>query len=788
MASVAGTRGLFASEFSDGAEAPELKTAKLQRVSAGSGRNFFRYTPAPDPAPLDLHSPMTSRPARLTVPSLVLMAIAALALSAPGVPGAPGASPAYQDREDLAADDAPPAPVPPLPSERQLAWHEREYYAFVHFNMNTFTDMEWGHGTEHPDTFRPSELDCRQWARVCRDAGMRGIILTAKHHDGFCLWPSAFSEHTVAHCAWRGGKGDVVRELADACREYGLFLGLYLSPWDRNHPAYGDSPAYNAVFRGQLEEILTGYGDVAEVWFDGACGEGPNGKRQEYDWPSFVAVVREHQPGAVIFSDAGPDVRWVGNERGYGGETNWCLLRRDEFEPGTPRSDELTEGHEDGTHWVPAECNTSIRPSWYYHPEEDERVKSVEELLDIWHASIGRGGNLLLNLPVDRRGLVHENDVAALMELRSALDATYSTGLVAGASATSPDTRAGSDRFAPALVLDGVSDSYWSTDDGVPSGSLVIDLPQARLFDRVSLREYLPLGQRVRAFEVEVRQAGVWQPWVAGTTIGARRILIGDPVRSDGVRVRVHDAKAAPTLSEVELYLAPPRVTIQAASDVFLERMFVGLEANLPGAAIHFTLDGSEPTRESELYDERILLERSVLLRARAFLGEQSSWIAQRNFMARSKDSLRPPGTEAPGPAGIAYSYHEGGWQSLVDLDRSEPLRSGVTSGLELAIPTRNEHYAVVFEGWIDVPSDGIYDFATASDDGSRLWIGDELVVDNDGLHGLREVQGSIGLRAGWHALRVAYFNAVGGAELQVSWRGPTFARRRIAPEVLRQP
>ncbi len=269
----------------------------------------------------------------------------------------------------------PPEPIGPLPAERQLKWHELEFYAFVHFNMNTFTDIEWGTGGESPELFNPTELDLRQWARVCKEAGMKGIILTAKHHDGFCLWPSAYTAHSVKKSPWKEGKGDVVRELADACEEFGLKLGLYLSPWDRNHAEYG-TDAYITYFRNQLTELMSNYGELFEVWFDGANGGtgyygGANEERRVdrktyYDWPVTRQIVRELQPSAVMFSDAGPDVRWVGNEAGWAGETNWSLLRRDEFYPGSPNYKDLTSGHEDGTHWLPAEVDVSIRLRWYY--------------------------------------------------------------------------------------------------------------------------------------------------------------------------------------------------------------------------------------------------------------------------------------------------------------------------------------------------------------------------------------------------------------------------------------
>jgi alpha-L-fucosidase len=457
---------------------------------------------------------------------------------------------------------SPPAPYGPLPSAQQLAWHELEFYAFVHFNMNTFTGREWGEGTESPALFDPSELDARQWARVARDAGMKGIILTAKHHDGFCLWPSRLTDHTVAASPWRDGQGDVLRELSAACREFDLRFGVYLSPWDRHEPSYGDSPRYNAHFIGQLEEVLSGYGPVFEVWFDGACGEGPNGKRQVYDWPAFIETVRRLQPGAVIFSDAGPDVRWVGNEQGYAGETNWTTLKRDELEPGTPRYRELTEGHRDGAFWVPSECDVSIRPGWYYHPEQDDQVKIPQRLLDIWFGSVGRGSNLLLNLPVDRRGRVHENDVAALMGLRALLDSLFAIDLANAATATASNVRGDHPRFAPANVLDGDPATYWATDDGVRTPDLTVTFPALRRISIVRLEEYIALGQRVEAFGVDAWVDGAWRDVAAGTTIGPRRILRFEPVRTDRLRIRIIAAAAPPVLSEVKVYgiiMPPPR-------------------------------------------------------------------------------------------------------------------------------------------------------------------------------------------------------------------------------------
>ncbi|KKN19421.1 hypothetical protein LCGC14_0945840, partial [marine sediment metagenome] len=315
---------------------------------------------------------------------------------------------------------APPAPAGPLPSERQLAWQQLEYYAFIHFNMNTFTNMEWGTGAELPKQFDPSELDAEQWVKVAKDAGMKGIIITAKHHDGFCLWPTKTTEHSVKNSPWKDGKGDLIKDLSEACKVNGLKFGVYLSPWDRNNKDYG-KPEYVNAFHEQLRELLSNYGDIFEVWFDGANGGtgyygGANEERKidnktYYEWDEATKIVRELQPEAVIFSDAGPDIRWVGNEEGYANETNWSIMRRDEIYPGWPRYKELRSGHEDGTHWLPAEADVSIRPGWYYHPAEDHQVKSLPQLLDIYYRSVGRNASLLLNLPVDNRGLVHETDV-----------------------------------------------------------------------------------------------------------------------------------------------------------------------------------------------------------------------------------------------------------------------------------------------------------------------------------------------------------------------------------------
>ncbi|MGE5296829.1 MAG: alpha-L-fucosidase [Solirubrobacterales bacterium] len=464
-----------------------------------------------------------------------------------------------------------PAPFGPVPSAGQLRWHEMEYYGFLHFTVNTFTDKEWGYGDEKESVFNPTQMDVRQWVRVARDAGMKGLIITAKHHDGFCLWPSAYTEHSVKNSPWKNGQGDVVGELAAACKEYGLRMGVYLSPWDRNSAVYG-TPEYLTYYRNQLRELLTRYGDIFEVWYDGANGgDGYYGGARErrqidnttyYRWPEVHKIVRELQPMAVMFSDGGPDVRWVGNESGIGNETNYATLKRDELYPGTPRSRELPQGHRDGNYWVPAEADVSIRPGWFYHASEDNRVKSLDDLLKIYYASVGRGCNLLLNVPPDRRGLIHETDVARLMEFRKVRDLTFAKDLAKGKAVEASNVRGGDKQFGADKLTDADRSTYWATDDEVHEAEVVVNLGEPTLFNRVRVQEYIQLGQRIEGFTVEARVDGAWKKVAEGTTIGPRRILCFDGVLADQVRLAITSSRACPTISTLELYLEPARETI----------------------------------------------------------------------------------------------------------------------------------------------------------------------------------------------------------------------------------
>jgi alpha-L-fucosidase len=511
----------------------------------------------------------------------------------------------------------------PLPSEAQLRWHEMEFYAFVHFNMNTFTGKEWGTGGESPEQFNPTDLDCRQWAKTFKEAGMKGIILTAKHHDGFCLWPTKTTEHSVKNSPWKNGKGDVVKELSEACKEYGLKFGVYLSPWDRNNANYG-RPEYIDVFRGQLRELLTNYGDIFEVWFDGANGGsgyygGANETRKidgrsYYGWNETWAIVNELQPDAMIFGDGGPGIRWVGTEAGWANKTNWCLLRRDEVWPGWPRYKELRSGHEDGTHWVPAEVDVSIRPGWYYHKSEDHKVKSLSHLLDIYYHSVGRNATLLLNVPPDRRGLIHENDVKALLEFSKTLKLDFANELAKGQKTSATNVRDNSDKFSASKVNDCDKESYWATDDGVTDAALTIEFDKTIEFNRFLVQEYIRLGQRVKEFTVEAYVNGAWKLLAEETTIGYKRILRLPLTKTNKIRMHIKDAKACPLIANIEIYHAPKVLSLPE-----IKRTKSGMVSIIPadtGLDIYYTLDGSKPDITSTKYEKPFLLKEKAKLKA----------------------------------------------------------------------------------------------------------------------------------------------------------------------------
>jgi alpha-L-fucosidase len=458
----------------------------------------------------------------------------------------------------------PPAPVLPVPTEKQLRYHEMEMNAFIHFTTNTFTDLEWGMGDESPAIFNPSSLDAKQWANVVKEAGFKGLILTTKHHDGFCLWPSKFTDHSLEKSPYKGGKGDIVKEVSDATRQAGLKFGVYLSPWDRNRADYG-TPSYLEYYRNQLKELFTLYGPVFEMWFDGANGgKGYYGGSNEtrkinsatyYDWPKTLQIVRAIQPEVLFFSDAGPDIRWVGNERGTAGTTNWNPITNDTLFAGKAGIEKLlNSGSEDGKSWVPAEVDVSIRPGWFYHAKEDSLVKSPEKLFEIYLTSVGRGSNLLLNLPPDRRGLIHENDIKALKGFKAIKDAAFKTNLAAKARITASNTRGKDKAFAATNLNDQDKDNYWATDDEVRQAELEITLNSPKTVNYILLQEYIKLGQRIKSFSVEAMINGSWREIATGTTIGYKVIKAVKPVTTDQLRINFKDSKACPVISAVAVY------------------------------------------------------------------------------------------------------------------------------------------------------------------------------------------------------------------------------------------
>lgn len=450
---------------------------------------------------------------------------------------------------------SPPRVLLPVPTARQLAWQRDEMRLFLHFGVNTFTDREWGTGAEDPSIFNPASLDVTQWVRVAKEIDFGTLVLTAKHHDGFALWPSRYTEHSVAASAWRDGQGDVVGELASAAHAEGLKLGLYLSPWDMHEPSYGNEAAYNRFYMGQLRELLTGYGPLAEVWFDGAKSD--DAKDMEYDFAGYWALVRQLQPGAVMFSDAGPDVRWIGNERGFAGETNWSTYDRTKVGIGMRGiGDYLNTGEPGAPDWVPGECDTSIRPGWFHH--SDERPKTLDELLEIYFKSVGRNCVLLLNVPPNRDGRLDEADVSRLRELRVALDRIFADDLAVRAIVSADSVWGASPAYAPSKAVDGDLETYWAAGVGVMAAGIELDLGTPTRFDVVRLQEPIQMGQRVRAYRVQAWQDGGWRDVIHGTTIGYKKLdRLDAPVTASRVRVAVDEALAEPLIAEIGLYLDP---------------------------------------------------------------------------------------------------------------------------------------------------------------------------------------------------------------------------------------
>lgn len=462
---------------------------------------------------------------------------------------------------------APPKPYGAIPTPAQINWQRMEFYGFIHFGLNTFTGREWGYGDEDPKIFNPTDFNASDIVSTFKKGGMKGMIYTAKHHDGFCAWPTKSTDHNITKSPWKNGKGDVVREFALACKKHGIKFGTYLSPWDRNNADYGKD-GYLDVYYKQIRELLTNYGPVFEIWFDGANGgDGWYGgakdartidRKTYYDYPRAYKMIDELQPQAVIFSDGGPGCRWVGNENGFAGATNWSFLRAGEVYPGYPKYRELQYGHADGNQWVAAECDVSIRPGWFYHPEEDDKVKTVDQLTDLYYRSVGHNATLLLNFPVDRNGLIHPTDSLNAVSFHQRVQKELADNLLSSAKVSASDERGG--QFKVRAVTDGKYDTYWATNDGVTIADLTFTFSQPTKMNRVMIQEYIPLGQRVKSFVVEYKKGDQWLSVKCNeetTTVGYKRLLRFEMIEIEELRIRFTDARACLCINEVGAYYAP---------------------------------------------------------------------------------------------------------------------------------------------------------------------------------------------------------------------------------------
>jgi len=453
-----------------------------------------------------------------------------------------------------------------IPSFNQHKYQQMEIVGFIHFTVNTFTDKEWGFGDEDPKIFNPTQLDAEQWVITAKEGGLKELIITTKHHDGFCLWPSKFTEHSVKNSSYKNGKGDIVKELVDACRKHGLKVGFYLSPWDMNHKDYGKSE-YIVYYRNQLKELLTNYGEINELWFDGANGGdgyygGANEKRvidknTYYDWDVTIKLAKELQPNIMIFSDAGPDIRWVGNEKGFAGRTFWSTISRENITIGGADTKYLNVGDPNGNNWIIGQCDVSIRPGWFYHRSQDSLVKTPQKLVDIYYKSVGRNAVLLLNLPPDKRGLIHENDVSNLKKFKKIIDETFTVNLASNSKVTSSNYRLKNDFFTPNNITDHDLKSYWATNDGTIESELVVDIGDTKTFDRILLQEPIQFGQRISKFRIFIQNNNdEWEQVAEETTIGYKRLLRIEPATASKIKIEIKEANNSPAISNFGLYLS----------------------------------------------------------------------------------------------------------------------------------------------------------------------------------------------------------------------------------------
>jgi len=542
---------------------------------------------------------------------------------------------------------APPKPYGVLPSPRQLAWHETEMYCIIHFGVDTYTDKEWGYGDEDPSLVNPVDFDAKQIVGAAKAGGFKGVVIVAKHHDGLCLWPTRTTEHNITKSPWKGGHGDMVKEYEQACQQLGMKMGLYCSPWDRNNAGYG-TPAYVKTYRAQIKELYTGYGPLFMSWHDGANGgDGYYGGTRElrkidrttyYGWDTTWGLVRKLQPGANIFGDIGPDVRWVGNEEGHAGTTCWATYTPEAPDPGKQPANgynkywEATEGTRNGKFWLPAECDVPLRPGWFYHETQDEQVKSPYQLLDLYYQSVGRGADLDLGLAPNRKGILDQHDVASLKGFGDLLRQIFSVNLESGASFEASNIRGGDVRsYGPARLVDGDRYSYWATDDDVKQAELVVDLGKQVTFNVIRLRENIKLGQRIDSFALDAFVDGGWRLIGTGTSIGANRLVrLQQNVVTNKVKLRIVGAAASVALSDFGLFREPAHA--EPPSIVRDRAGMVSVVVSGPVGSIHYTLNGSEPGLESPLYQGPFALATGGVVKARSFDENVASEVATKKL------------------------------------------------------------------------------------------------------------------------------------------------------------